>query len=205
VTLERTLYFGVPLSRPGVIDAALINMLLFGLIFGFAGGLVFGMTAALEAPVDVTSAATPTSLLAANRATVSRQLLVLVPMLTLAIGVGGRLVLSVFQGTFGPLNWGLRDGLFIGAVGGLGGGVSYVLGFTAWGQWVLLSRIWLPLTGHLPWDTVAFLDDAYQRGVLRQTGAVYQFRHIRLQHHLASRSLAGTAPADRPQGCEPAA
>ncbi|GGV95635.1 hypothetical protein GCM10015535_63320 [Streptomyces gelaticus] len=32
---------------------------------------------------------------------------------------------------------------------------------------------------------MAFLDDAYRRGVLRQTGAVYQFRHIRLQHHLA--------------------
>ncbi|MEZ0094419.1 hypothetical protein [Streptacidiphilus sp. EB129] len=47
------------------------------------------------------------------------------------------------------------------------------------------TRLWLPLTGKLPWDTVAFLDDAYQRGVLRQTGAVYQFRHLRLQHHLA--------------------
>lgn len=69
-------------------------------------------------------------------------------------------------------------------MGGLGGAFSYALAFTAWGQWVILARVWLPLTGKLPWNTVAFLDDAYQRGVLRQTGAVYQFRHSRLQHHL---------------------
>ncbi|MGW6309845.1 helix-turn-helix domain-containing protein [Streptomyces niveus] len=67
----------------------------------------------------------------------------------------------------------------------LGGAMAYVLAFTAWGQWLALSRIWLPMTRRLPWDTVAFLEDAYQRGVLRQAGAVYQFRHIRLQRHLA--------------------
>jgi hypothetical protein len=33
---------------------------------------------------------------------------------------------------------------------------------------------------------MAFLDDAYRRGVLRQTGSAYQFRHARLQEHLAS-------------------
>jgi hypothetical protein len=30
-----------------------------------------------------------------------------------------------------------------------------------------------------------FLADAHQRGVLRQAGAVYQFRHAELQRHLA--------------------
>lgn len=75
--------------------------------------------------------------------------------------------------------------MLIGAVGGLGGGLSYTLAFTAWGQWILLSRIWLPLTGRLPWAVTAFLDDAYRRGVLRQAGAVYQFRHARLQDHLS--------------------
>jgi len=34
---------------------------------------------------------------------------------------------------------------------------------------------------------MAFLADAHQRGVLRQAGAVYQFRHIELQHRLATR------------------
>jgi hypothetical protein len=32
-----------------------------------------------------------------------------------------------------------------------------------------------------------FLSDAHRRGVLRQVGAVYQFRHIELQHRLAAR------------------
>ncbi|MDH6579163.1 helix-turn-helix transcriptional regulator [Kitasatospora sp. MAP5-34] len=184
LTLERALYQGSPITNPYVIEGTLINMLCFGLIFGSAAGLVFGLMAALEAPVDVTSAATPVSLLSSNRATVGRQILVLVPLFTLAIALGGRLIVDLLQGLLGPLNWKLSDGLFIGAVGGLGGAFSYALAFTAWGQWVLLSRVWLPLTGKLPWDAVAFLDDAYQRGVLRQTGAVYQFRHIRLQHHL---------------------
>ena len=34
-------------------------------------------------------------------------------------------------------------------------------------------------------DLDTFLADAYRRGVLRQSGAVYQFRHVRLQQHLA--------------------
>ncbi|MFJ9953484.1 helix-turn-helix domain-containing protein [Kitasatospora sp. NPDC091207] len=184
LALERALYTGAPLANPDVLEGTLINMLCFGLIFGSAAGLVFGLSAALEAPVDVTSAATPVSLLAANRATVGRKFLVLAPALTLGIAGGGRLVVGLLQGVLGPLSWGFPDGLVIGAIGGIGGTVSYLLAFTAWGQWLVLSRVWLPLTGRLPWQTVAFLEDAYHRGVLRQTGAVYQFRHERLQHHL---------------------
>jgi hypothetical protein len=57
---------------------------------------------------------------------------------------------------------------------------------SAWTYWLILARVWLPLTGRLPWHVQAFLDDAYQRCVLRQTGAVYQFRHARLQDHLTA-------------------
>jgi hypothetical protein len=62
---------------------------------------------------------------------------------------------------------------------------------TAWGRWVLLARIWLPLRGRVPWATVAFLEDAYQRGVLRQAGAVYQFRHAEVQVQLAEKFATG--------------
>ncbi|WP_344467752.1 helix-turn-helix domain-containing protein [Kitasatospora kazusensis] len=197
LTLERALYYGIPLTNGQVIQGTLINMLVFGLIFGAGAGVVFGLLAALEAPLDVTSAATPVGLISSNRATVSRQVLVLAPMLALAIGLGGHLVVCLLQGLLGPMNWELSDGLLIGTVGGLGGSLAYALSFTAWGQWVVLSRIWLPLTGKLPWDTVAFLDDAYRRGVLRQTGAVHQFRHLRLQHHLG-RSFRGRHANYRP-------
>ncbi|MCT2548510.1 helix-turn-helix domain-containing protein [Streptomyces atratus] len=185
LAFQRWLYYGIPLADELVIKGTLINMLVLGLIFGTGAGLVFGAVAVLEAPLDVTSAATPAGLLASNRATVVRQVLVLVPMLTLAIAVGGYLITDLLDGILGTLVWGVAGGLVIGAIGGLGGTCAYALSFTAWGRWLVLSRVWLPLTGSLPWDTVAFLDDAYRRGVLRQTGAVYQFRHIRLQHHLA--------------------
>ncbi|RAG82517.1 XRE family transcriptional regulator [Streptacidiphilus pinicola] len=184
ITVERGLYLNVPLDNWAVVRATLVNMLAFGLIFGIAAGLTLALMATLEAPLDTSAAATPIGLLAANRATVSRQLLVLGPVLALAITFGGFAVCDVLQYAFGPMTWGLTVGLIVGTIGGLGGACSCAIAFTAWGQWLVLTRLWLPLTGRLPWNTIAFLDDAYRRGVLRQTGAVYQFRHLRLQHHL---------------------
>jgi hypothetical protein len=54
-----------------------------------------------------------------------------------------------------------------------------------WGPW-LIARCWLALRGHLPWNLMSFLDDAHSRGVLRQSGGVYQFRHARLQEYLST-------------------
>ena len=51
-----------------------------------------------------------------------------------------------------------------------------------------IARIWLTLRHRLPWQFMGFLADAHRRGVLRQAGAVYQFRHIELQHRLANRA-----------------
>ncbi|MFJ7205410.1 helix-turn-helix domain-containing protein [Streptomyces sp. NPDC098789] len=181
--VQQQLAYGPRLNRQ-VLEWMATNMLVFGLIFGAGAGLVFGVLAALEAPLDVASAANPLGLLAANRAIVRRQFLVLVPLLALSVGFGGGLIVSLLDGVVGELNWDTWDGLQIGCVVGLAGGLSYALSFTAWGHWVIRARLWLPMAGKLPWDTAAFLDDAYRRGVLRQAGAVYQFRHVRLQHHL---------------------
>jgi hypothetical protein len=49
-----------------------------------------------------------------------------------------------------------------------------------------ISRIWLALHNQLPWRLMSFLADAHRRGVLRQAGVVYQFRHLELQHRLAT-------------------
>lgn len=51
------------------------------------------------------------------------------------------------------------------------------------------------LRRRLPWPLMGFLADAHRRGVLRRAGAIYQFRHIELQHRLANRS-ANTQQAD---------
>jgi transcriptional regulator with XRE-family HTH domain len=185
VTLERLAASGLTLGDYDQLRALLVNMLCFALVFGLAAAVAFTLVTVLEVPQDVTSAATPVALLAANRATVCGQALIVAPVIALTTAVGGGLITALLQPLLGPLRWVLTDGLFIGGASGLAGATCYALAATAWGQWALLSRVWLPLTGRLPWNIVAFLDDAYQRGVLRQTGAVYQFRHIRLQHHLA--------------------
>jgi len=51
----------------------------------------------------------------------------------------------------------------------------------------VVARLLLALFGRLPWSTMAFLAGAHDRGVLRQVGAVYQFRHARLTDRLAQR------------------
>lgn len=41
--------------------------------------------------------------------------------------------------------------------------------------------------GKTPLGLMRFLADTHRRAVLRQAGAVYQFRHARLQDNLANR------------------
>ncbi|MFI2209180.1 NACHT domain-containing protein [Streptomyces sp. NPDC020141] len=169
----------------GLLRIAAGNMLLFGLVFSLTAGLAFGLVAALEAPMDTTAAATPVQLLSANRTAAIRQLLVLIPAITAGCGLTGHLAVRLLPRIL-PVNmiWTWEVTVYLGAIGGLGGSTAYLLAFTAWGQWLTLARVWLPLTRRLPWDTVAFLEDAYHLGVLRHTGAVYQFRHHHLQRHL---------------------
>lgn len=57
-------------------------------------------------------------------------------------------------------------------------------GRTAWASY-LVAKTWLALRGDVPWRLMTFLDDARRRGVLRANGPAYQFRHVRLQEHLA--------------------
>ena len=52
----------------------------------------------------------------------------------------------------------------------------------------MIASVWLWLQGRLPLRSTEFLDDAHTRRVLRQIGAIYQFRHARLQDRLGSAS-----------------
>jgi len=70
--------------------------------------------------------------------------------------------------------------------------------------WYGIARIWLALHQQLPWRLMSFLADAHRRGVLRQAGAVYQFRHIELQHRLATRPANSYMVPEAP-GSGPAA
>lgn len=166
------------------------GLALFPPEIGLAGGAVFALVAFFEAPVDVKTAVSPTGLLRDSRANVVVHLLAWGVVLGPEVGA----VSAVLSGS--ALR-GLQTGLVFAVEGAIAGGIGYGLAFTAWGQWLGIARIWLPMTGRLPWRPVAFLDDACRRGVLRQSGAVYQFRHARLQDHLIK---AAEADFEQPLG-----
>ncbi|MGW0332294.1 hypothetical protein ACWD0J_10560 [Streptomyces sp. NPDC003011] len=63
------------------------------------------------------------------------------------------------------------------------------LALSAWGR-LGAARIWLAVTGRAPWRLMGFLAEAHRRGVLRQSGAHYEFRHLRLQERLAATETA---------------
>ncbi|MFD4668984.1 NACHT domain-containing protein [Lentzea sp. NPDC058450] len=175
------------LAVPGAVmtSGVLVDVGVFGLVFGLGAGLVFAVVAAMEAPLDVRSAGSPGELLAANRRAVLGLVAVMVPVFAVFVMGATGVVAQGLTALRFEVVWSPTTALALGLVGGIGGGVAYVLSLTAWGQWVVFARVWLPLTGKLPWGLPAFLDDAYRRGVLRRAGAVYQFRHARLQEHFA--------------------
>lgn len=63
-------------------------------------------------------------------------------------------------------------------------GFAQTIAYQAWGRFGL-ARAYFAATGKLPWRLMAFLREAHRRGVLRQAGPVYQFRHARLRDRLA--------------------
>lgn len=156
------------------------NLAVLGLVLVLVLAFALGLTVWLAAPIDIRSAVSPADLLHTNRTTAV--------FVLLTFGLGVSIVIGFEAGFMFGLTNGLAAGLAYGLANGLTGGfeiaLSGVLSLTAWGQWVVFSRLWLPLTGRLPWAVLAFLDDACERGVLRQAGAFYQFRHARLQDHL---------------------
>lgn len=163
----------------------LADVVVFSLVFGLGGALAFGLGAALEAPLDVRSAGSSGDLIDANRRHVLGLLAVGVPTFAVFVVAATHVALGVLVDIGFVVMWPPSSALMLGLVAGIGGGLAYALSLTAWGQWVVFARVWLPLTGRLPWRLPAFLDDAYRRGVLRRAGAVYQFRHARLQEHFA--------------------
>ncbi|MEE1736849.1 NACHT domain-containing protein [Streptomyces sp. BE147] len=145
---------------------------LVGLGVGLGAGLTLGLMTGVEALIETKSSVSPSDLLNTNRTTVLAQVLAM----GLTVGLGyGTVVATINNPTLG-----VASGLVTGVMVAIG-----ACTLTAWGRWVVLVRIWLPLTGRLPRAVNAFLDDAYERGVLRRAGAVYQFRHARLRDRLA--------------------
>ncbi|GAA3101148.1 NACHT domain-containing protein [Streptomyces echinatus] len=152
-----------------------------GIISGLAGGLPFVVLGGLRSVhPDLDKAVGPGAILARDRRTFW--------VLTVAGGLTGALAIalaSLLGFGFGQDPAALGGGCLVGLVLGIPVGLLMGLARSVWMEF-LVARTRLALLGHLPWRFMSFLADAHERrGVLRQVGAVYQFRHIDLQHHLA--------------------
>ncbi len=95
----------------------------------------------------------------------------------------------------------IGDGLGIGVASGLIVGLTFGFYHAASPEFRIITW-WLALRGKTPWRFRRFLDRAYDLTVLRQVGAAYQFRHIKLQERLAERYRGATAetPASQKSG-----
>ncbi|SDP34576.1 NACHT domain-containing protein [Streptomyces sp. cf386] len=169
------------------------TMLTFSCAFGLAVGIAHGLSGK---PADLTAPTGPVTLLEQDRRIFARV------WLAVGLAVGAAFLLCygveyvVHDGLAYGLGRGTTDGRAIsmtpahildrGLAYGLTVGLAAALSQNAWWYYTL-TRHHLATRRHLPRDLTAFLTDAHEhRGVLRQTGAVHQFRHIDLQHHLAA-------------------
>ncbi|WP_329321656.1 NACHT domain-containing protein [Streptomyces sp. NBC_01262] len=155
-----------------------------GLSLGLVSGLLTGVHRLLFASVDVTRYLSPLASLHTDRTTAA-----------------ARSIMIFFLGLIGvtvslAVGWGDAPSVAV-IIWTVAGPLSLLL--SAWG-WLLTARLWLCTTGRLPWRLMAFLHQAHHRGVLRQVGALYQFRHARLQEHLATAGTddCGTHPTRYP-------
>ena len=170
-----------------------------GVAGGLAGGLALGLADMWSSPVADSAEATPRSTHRQDIQTQFVLVLVLGLGVVLALGLADVLagvlagVLAVGLGVV--LALGLAVGLAFGLVGGVAGGL---VGGAA--QELSLTEVALAMRGRRV-RFMQLLQTALDRQVLRQAGAVYQFRHADLQDRLSERFAAEhttvQTPADR--------
>lgn len=144
-------------------------------------GLVDSINVWLDVPADVTSALNPRSTRRSERfAAFARSVTVAATLAAVTMG------LYIIAGA--PAD-GIAPALIFGGAYAL---TDRLMGLatSVWGRYIM-AKTWAAILGELPWRLMRFLDDAHRRGVLRRAGAVYQFRHARLQQYLAHRSEGG--------------
>jgi hypothetical protein len=178
---------GMRIRVSGLVVGSVLGLIVGGQ-FGLSVGLVVGFAAVLAGGL----AAVPDHLarVTSPRAVLARDRQIMLFFILAGGLVGGLFFWLIFGLRFGP----------VGLVFGLLVGFARSMNQTAWPTYTL-TKAWLVVNHELPWRLMSFLSDAHQRGVLRQIGVVYQFRHIELQHRLANRDASEvdvnspTAPA----------
>jgi hypothetical protein len=131
-----------------------------------AAGVIIFLVAVFNGPVDTVKASSPGLLLKGDQG------VAIVAAALTAPSVG--LVAWILTG---------NPGEAIGSAASSAIGVCVAM--SSWG-WFWVASIWLGIRRKLPFRFMRFSSDAYGRGVLRRAGAVYQFRHARLQARLVN-------------------
>jgi hypothetical protein len=190
----------------GLLIGALVwigDGILHGFVTGFRRGLRYAWLIALVVAIyngfmsafwqafkgragDIAKSPNPQAVLARDR----RAALVLWLLFTVVFG----LVAGILALLIPTLPWTKLAGL---CAAGFAVGFALSLREMAWPIFGIV-RASLALRHRLPWHLMGFLADAHKRGVLRQTGAVYQFRHIELQHRLATRPAKSAGVPEAP-------
>ncbi|MDX3387493.1 NACHT domain-containing protein [Streptomyces niveiscabiei] len=170
-------------------DDVLIDTLIpfvgFGLLVGTIGGCASGVYRALNTPSDTIRAVGPRSTLRTDRAAALARS-------AIASVLAGGVCLLLIAATGRDSTLGTMHTEVWVMMGTLTPALS------AWGR-TGVARLWLALTGRAPWRLMAFLEEAHHRGVLRRSGAHYEFRHLRLQQRLATDATPEeTGPRDEP-------
>ncbi len=160
-----------------------------GLTVGLASGLSLmvagGLTGLVGEPIvtNLDRTADPVTVMRHDRASF------LASWLTVGTALGAGTGLQYAYGIGGNATGqpnGLGASIGLGITNFLVPAIGFAFIQATWGRYTA-ARTLLALSGHLPWRLTAFLQDAaVNRGVLRQFGAVYQFRHVELQRRLAT-------------------
>lgn len=161
-----------------------------GLICGgvaMVAGAVAGGMYEIARPTDTKRATSASAVLARDRATFFATF-----PLAFAVGLAAGLGTALSPpdpNSNGPYH-GVAYGVGIGVVGFAAIALAFSFYQAMWGSFTL-ARWWLAAANRLPFRLMTFLTDAHtNRGVLRQVGAIYQFRHAELQRHLAGEPAA---------------
>lgn len=188
-------YLASPVARVLSLDSGdgplveLVAGVTMGAVIGGAYALVNILVHVIGKPTERTTLVSPWDSLATDRTVTLLRAGVVWLVVGAAVGSAGafanyRLASLDNLDLWHPWAFAVRKGVEYGFLYGSLAALSRIL-LSAWGAWLLYARLWLPVSGRLPWSPRRAMIDAHDRGVLRQTGAVYQFRHARLRDYLA--------------------
>ena len=177
----------------GFYFGSLTGLMLNAVIIGFEGGALYGLAMAVLPDWFRPLPSQASSFKAALKANHRNAVLTAVQN-----GVTAGIIFAIMAKlSLARLNMfvvGLNAALIFALAAAYGAGLGTWLQFR-------LNHAMLAVSRWLPWRLCVFLEDAHSRGVLRQAGTAWQFRHSLLQGYLADnaqqehqRSSAGIDP-----------